>query len=333
MGSSEFKNILVIHFGQLGDVVLGLPALVAIRKHFSEAKITLLVGKSTEQVARLANVADEYLAVDRVELRDGNKITSIKKIGKLVAEVRRHKFDLVIDLHSLYETNLLGILSGSPVRHFANRDRRSIDSFSNYPVKAPKEDRSMHHVDRYLSVISSLGIADAERQITIAPPPNAVLEASAMLDGLKIADKKLIGFFLGAGHHSRRWPVENFVAAAGQLSLLGDFQTLVFLGPEEREFRPTVELAFGNKAIVIRELRIDVFYAMMSRLDVLVSGDTGPMHLAATAGAGVVLLSQIDSPDIFQPLAKKLTVINDRNFDEITVEQVVTVVREMLEKT
>lgn len=191
----------------------------------------------------------------------------------------------------------------------------------------------MHHVDRYLSVISSLGIADAERQITIAPPPNAVLEASAMLDGLKIADKKLIGFFLGAGHHSRRWPVENFVAAAGQLSLLGDFQTLVFLGPEEREFRPTVELAFGNKAIVIRELRIDVFYAMMSRLDVLVSGDTGPMHLAATAGAGVVLLSQIDSPDIFQPLAKKLTVINDRNFDEITVEQVVTVVREMLEKT
>ena len=55
----EFKNILVIHFGQLGDVVLGLPALSAIRERFPDARITLLVGKSAAEVTALAAIADD----------------------------------------------------------------------------------------------------------------------------------------------------------------------------------------------------------------------------------------------------------------------------------
>jgi hypothetical protein len=71
------RNILVIDFGQLGDVVLSLPALRAIRERFPRAKITVAVGKPGGEIIRLAGHADDVLEVDRVALRDGAKLISI----------------------------------------------------------------------------------------------------------------------------------------------------------------------------------------------------------------------------------------------------------------
>src|SRR5215211_5719778 len=115
------RNILVIDFGQLGDVVLSLPALRAIRERFPQARITVAVGKPGTAIVELSGYADATLVVDRVALRDGPKPLSIMRIMQLVKEVRRAQFDFIIDLHSLYETNLLGFLSGAPKRLYARR--------------------------------------------------------------------------------------------------------------------------------------------------------------------------------------------------------------------
>src|ERR1700704_3782651 len=95
------RNILVIDFGQLGDVVLSLPALRAIRERFPQAKITVVVGKPGGEVINLSGYANATIVVDRVSLRDGPKLVSIAKIVNLVKRVRQEKFDFVIDLHSL----------------------------------------------------------------------------------------------------------------------------------------------------------------------------------------------------------------------------------------
>ena len=92
------RNILVIDFGQLGDVVLSLPALHAIRERFPKATITVTVGKPGAEVVQLSGYADSTLVVDRVALRDGPKLVSLARIAKLVKGVRRAQFDFVIDL-------------------------------------------------------------------------------------------------------------------------------------------------------------------------------------------------------------------------------------------
>ena len=78
------RNILVIDFGQLGDVVLSLPALRAIRERFPHARITIAVGKPGGEIVKLSGYADDVLEVDRVALRDGNKLVSIGRIFKFV---------------------------------------------------------------------------------------------------------------------------------------------------------------------------------------------------------------------------------------------------------
>src|SRR5918911_1990221 len=161
--SFDPRNILVIDFGQLGDVVLSLPALAAVRRRFPRARITVAVGGAAASVVELAGVADEALAVDRVALRDGPKHLSVWQIGKLVLEVRRRKFDFVIDLHSLSETNLLGFLSGAGQRLYARRPGPSLDYLANFRPAPPVEDRSKHAIDRYLDVLRPLGVGEVSR--------------------------------------------------------------------------------------------------------------------------------------------------------------------------
>ena len=77
-------GFLDIDFGQLGDVVLSLPALRAIREHFPKAQITVVVGKPGAEVVTLSGYANATLGVDRVSLRDGPKLVSIARIVNLV---------------------------------------------------------------------------------------------------------------------------------------------------------------------------------------------------------------------------------------------------------
>ncbi|MFN0139374.1 MAG: glycosyltransferase family 9 protein [Pyrinomonadaceae bacterium] len=326
----EFKNILVIHFGQLGDVVLGLPALKAIRKHFPDARITSLLGKPGADIVALANVADEIIAVDRVALRDGNKITSIGRIWALAKDIRQRKFDFVIDLNSLYETNLLAFLSGSRYRLFLNRENRSLDWLASFPVAPPREDKSKHHTDRFLEVLQPLGIVDQPRICRVEPLDESLVGAKKYLASQDLDGKTLIGLFLGAGHPTRRWDIEKFVELSKRLSADNNVRVLVLLGPEERDLRGRAENEFGDSAAVVPEMPLASFYALLSLLRVLVCGDTGPMHLGAIAGAGIVLLSEIGSPDIFRPLIDQLVVLEDKPLAEIAVDDVVKAAEQLL---
>jgi ADP-heptose:LPS heptosyltransferase len=321
----EFKNILVIHFGQLGDVVLGLPALRAIRERFSRARITLMVGKATADIAKLARVADDHIVVDRVAIRDGSKLWSLGQMASLLRDVRRRKFDFVIDLHSFYETNLIGFLAGIPTRLYSNRENRSIDRLSNFRPRPPAEDKEQHYTERYLDVLKPLGITGGPRFTSVEPDAADGAKADEYLAAMGGQGTSRIGLFLGAGHPARVWPAAKFAAVARALSNEG-CRILVFLGPEERHLRDGLGPVFGDSAGVVPEMPLTQFFAMLSRLELLVAGDTGPMHLAALAGTGVVLLSEVNTTQRYRPRSPKLEVIEDRPFRDITPEVVIDAV-------
>ncbi len=280
----------------------------------------------------MSKVSNDLIAVDRVRLRDGNKLESIFEMMRLVKDVRRRKFDLVIDVNSLYETNLLGFLSGAKHRLYANRENRSIDWLARFPVKPPPEDKSMHHTDRYLAVLEPFGLKGLERVVTITPPAKGMENARLFLAKHHIEDRSLIGLFLGAGHPTRRWDTDNFVELAKRLSRDPRNQVLIFLGPEEREMRSGLDRKFGDAALVVDEMSLRDLAAMLSSLTVLIVGDTGPMHLGASVGAGIVLLSEKGSPSIFRPLATRLRLMNDCRLADISVDQVEAAVLTLLKR-
>lgn len=327
------RNILIIDFGQLGDVVMSLPALRAVREKFPPARITAAVGKPGGEIIKLSGYADEAIEVDRVAIRDGSKPLSIVKIFNLVKEVRRRQFDFVIDLHSFSETNLLGFFSGAPKRLFARRRGRSLDFLANFRPQPPLEEdnRTRHQVDRYLDVLRPLGITDAPRVPRLRTSAADDHDVDKLLLRSKAdAGAPLVGLFPGAGHESRRWPLAKFAALADSLSRNDAVRPIVFVGPEEAKIIAEIRAACPSSAVVLDRLSIRQLAALQARLAVFVSNDTGPMHIAAAVGAPVVLLLDGRAPDSYIPLSEPQRVIQRGAISEIAVEEVYEATRALL---
>ena len=312
------KNILIINFGQIGDVILSLPAFRAVREKFPDARITAMIGKSGVEIVEISGFVDEKITVDRVALRDGNKINSIKEVLKIVKDARRRKFDFVIDLHSLYETNLLGYLSGARHRLYKNRENRSLDRLANFNPRPPRENKQLHLTDGYLNVLKPLGIENAPRSVKIESQAKDLGKIENHFGAFQ--SKKIIGLFPGAGNVSRRWSLDNFAELARKFSQDKSVQTIVFLGPEEANMRAEVEGKFPSETIIVDKLSLLEFVAALSKTSVLVSNDTGAIHLGAIAGTAIVLVMDKRAPTTYLPLTDKICVVNNKVLDEISVE-------------
>jgi len=327
------RNILIIDFGQLGDVVMSLPALRAVRERFPQARITVIVGRPGAEIIGMSGYAEATIEVDRVELRDGFKPFSVLRIFQVVKDVRRRKFDFVIDLHSFSETNLLGFFSGSPRRLFSRRPGRSLDFLANFTPKPPvdKNDPDQHLIDRYLDVLVPLGIKDQPRVPRLVTRAEDVRAIDARLRKAKAeAGAPLVGLFPGAGHPGRCWPLEQFAQLADFLIRNDGVRPIIFVGPEERHMIQRMRALFPAACVILEKLSIPQLAAAQARLAVFVSNDTGPVHIAAAVGTPIVVLIDLPRPHAYVPTATSQRLIFSESVTAIDVEQVYAATRELL---
>jgi ADP-heptose:LPS heptosyltransferase len=304
------RDILILNLGQLGDTVLSLPAMAAVRRRFPRARIAVAAGIAPGQAIAMSGFADRIIPVDRVALRDGPKLQSIARVIKLAAQLRRERFDLVIDLRSFWETNLLGWISGAPARLFANRGGRSIDLLAN--IRTAREDRTRHLVDRYLDVVTPLGIGEVSRVPHLAPRNEDREAAAQFLQSAGAAgDRPLVGFFPGAGHPLRCWPLARFAEVAAHLEQSSGTRSVVFLGPEEHGMAEAAHSQFPAGTILVEGRTLSQFAALAEHLTMLVSNDTGPMHVAAAVGTPVVVVVGPQHPEslLFIPIGEQHRVV------------------------
>jgi heptosyltransferase-1 len=325
------RNILVMILGQLGDVVLALPALSVIRSGFPGAKITILSASTTSEILEISNVCDEIIVVDRRALRTGSIISSVADLLALARDVRRRKFDLVVDLHSLYETNILGFLSGAPKRLFANRENRSIDALSNFRPRPSVEDKSLHKSVYYLNVLRPLGISGPPIFHLPVPPAERPDEIDALRNN-SISEKiRPIGLFVGAGHPGRKWPLERFAELANRLDSGDHSRIFVILGPEEEQLEQSIEAQFPSTAVIVKGLSIRQLLVFISKLDLFIGNDTGPSHLSSIIGTPTVMIMRSDYDRRFTPLGDITVYVASGPVDEITVDEAYEAAKQMLE--
>ena len=331
--TSNPRNILVIDFGQLGDVVMSLPALRAIRNHFPDARLTVAVGRPGAEIIDMSGLADATIEVDRIGLRDGFQPMSVLRIFQIVKDVRRRQFDFVIDLHSFAETNLLGFFSGARKRLFARRPGRSLDFLANVSPKPPvdRNDPKQHLVDRYLDVLVPLGIKEPDRVPKLATQVADDRAVDVLLRKSKAeSGTPLVGLFPGAGHPGRCWPLERFVQLADFLIRNDGVRPVVFVGPEERHLVSQMRAQFPAGCVILDKLTIPQLAAAQARLAVFVSNDTGPVHIAAAVGTPIVVLIDLPTPHAYVPVADSQRLIFSQSINRIEVEEVYAVTRELL---
>lgn len=288
-----------------------------------------MTGLVPAEIVRLTGMADDTIAIDRVELRDGPKLRSIARILKLTRKVRSLAFDLIIDLHSLRETNILAWLSGAKHLLLADRGNRSFHSLGNYVPPPPAEDRTLALSVTYMRVLGPLGIDEKPHPVLIDIPAEEKQSVRDRIDDDE--NRRLAGFFPGAGHPDRCWPLERFAELARRTASDG-LRPVVFLGPEERDLRERVEAVFEAGTVILDDLSIREFLAAVSELDVFVTNDTGPMHIAALGGSPIVVVMHREAPLTYLPLASKLEVVNPAAIGDIPVDDVYAGIRALIKR-
>ena len=257
--------------------------------------------------------------------------SAVRSMVRLVGDVRRARYDLVIDLHSLSESNLLGYLSGAPARVFAQRGGRSLDFLAT--IRTPWEDRDKHQVDRYLDVLTPLGIAGAPRVPHLRTRREDDEAVQRMLQERDAAGgPPLAGLFPGAGQPLRRWPLERFAEVASRLEKNDSARVVLFLGPEEEAMARQVRAAFSSSAVVLEGLTLSQLASAAARLALLISNDTGPMHLAAAVGTPVLLLlgAPVRGAYRFGPVGEHHRTISRPTLLQIAAAEVYGLARSMM---
>lgn len=330
MANAE-RRVLVIHFGQLGDVVMGIPALDAIRARFPDARVTALTGTPADQIVRLAGLADDVVGVDRHALKRASKPRAVADILRLARRVRAERYDTVVDLHAFYETGLLAWISGARTRVGPKRENRSLP-FA-YTATAPPEDRSAHVIDRYLAVAAAAGATARVREPRITPTDGDAAVAARRLDEAGFAGERIVGLNPGAGWEIRRWPGDRFVALGRRLVVEGA-RVVVFAGPEEPGLGAEIAGRIGDGAAPMEGLSLGQLAGMMRHCALVVSNDTGPSHISAAAGTPtLVLMPGNAGPSAFAVRGDRHRLLPGETILAITLEEVLDHARAMLAHT
>lgn len=291
------NKILVRGVNWIGDAVMTLPALRALREGYRDSEIDLMVKEWVAPVFGLNPSIDGI-----VEYRDKYAGAA----GKIIAsrDIRKKHYDSALLLQNAFGAAILAYLAGIPERTGYNRDARGF--LLTGKVDFNTEVRGLHHVLYYLNLIRSMGIEAAYRHPWIYLSRNERVKAR---EKLKILKRPVILINPGATYGSaKRWPLDHFSRLISMI--IRDLDGSVILSGSESEMdiaEGIEELSGGEDLSDGRIMNISgmtslrEFIAILSEADAVVTNDSGPMHLSYSVGTPVVSIFGSTDPELTGP--------------------------------
>ena len=319
----DLSKILVIRYGRLGDIVLLVSAVRALRQRFPSAHISALVDQRYSPVLEMCSTIDTVIPVDRIAMRDSPWWSGVRSAFRLAEGLRKAHYDLVLDFHSFRETNLLAWYSRARWRLGLRRTEPSYLPFC-FNLAPVLEDQNLHVAERFHSLLEPLGAVAGKRDIMLKVPPGNRSKAEGFLREKQLARcSVLIGMNLGASAVGKMWPATNFAALADKLVRRFDVGVLFLCGPGEEHLLDQVESSMEtNRYALAGQLGLKDLAAVISQCDLLVSNDSGPMHLGPALGVPTLGLFSLSSPRHYRPLGEHSCFLRKIPVGDIQVEEV-----------
>ena len=325
------REILAIRFARLGDVTLLLPALAHLKASFPDARLSLMTGSRCAPLARLCPYLDEVLSVDRLALRDGPILQAFRDILRIVRDVRAKSFDLVVDFHSFRETNLLSWASGARYRMGMKRSDRAYLPFC-FNLPPALEDKDIHVAEMFERVVAKLPGTVAT---TLAGPPLLKIpsDISSRFVGFFGKATVKVVLYVGASVIDRRWPSASFAAVADHVMADWGAAVLILCGSSEAEgkiAKETWQLVRDRESVqIMTGLSIAELAGAIAFADLMISNDTGPMHIGSAMGVPTLGIFSQSLPLHYRPLGSSDRYIRKNSVEDVEIYEVIKVAEQM----
>jgi len=293
------RKILVIKLSAIGDVIQTLPMVEALKNQYPQAQIDWLVEEDASDLLLENPVLNRVIVSHRKSwqkrlFRKGHFWTTLSEIKKFIRELRSVQYDWVIDNHGIFKSGIMVALS---------RGRRKIGFkpfpgiadegnylFTNERYKPLPIDR--HALERYLDLIAQVGVFVNEPDLKFSLPAEAQNKVEKVLRQHGLTSSPLVVIHPVAKWPTKQWPLENFAQLAD--NLVGKGASLVFTGsPDDREAVQSILGQIQNHQRVVNlagKTGLKELAGLFSLADLVLTPDTGPMHLAAAVQAPLIAL-------------------------------------------
>jgi len=306
-----FNNILIVRTDRIGDVVLTTPTLKALRQAYPTARISILVARQTYDLVNGNPYVDEVLVDDREAKHKG-----VLGFLKLVRELHLKKFDLVIIFHTKRRYNLACFAARIPYRLGYKNDK--LGFLLTHPLKDHRASGKKHEAVYCMDVIKALGIENDDMDVLV--PMQKGAEAWA-IDWVQENNLNTCGFITihpGSSDPAKCWSSANFALLMDRLVeqyalkvvLIGSVQTIPVAEGILRQTRQRSQfLDLTGKTTLAQTA------SLLRRSRLLISNDSGPVHVAAGVGTSVISLFLRDQPGInperWRPLGAKSFILSN----------------------
>ncbi|MGB9712516.1 MAG: lipopolysaccharide heptosyltransferase II [Dissulfurimicrobium sp.] len=307
-------KVLVLSTNWIGDAVMTTPAITALAGLYPDAKIKVLARPAQASVFTGHPDVDEVIVADKKSLAD-----PLIRPFRLAWRIRAEQFDIAVVFPNSFESALIPFLAGVPVRIGYNTDGRSI--LLTHGATVPGDKQTRHEVYYYLGLVDHLIKKMGLEKKTAPEKPRLVLDvpkegedgAGRILSSVGIEKDMLIGFNPGAAYGpAKRWPSGRFIELGKTLTKRHSECCIVVLGTEgENTLAKEICAGIGKRACNLAG-RTSLVEAMgiINRLRLLVTNDSGLMHVAAALGTPLVALFGSTNPTTTGPWTEKAIVVS-----------------------
>ena len=307
-------KILVRATNWIGDAIMSIPALRAIRKRHPEAEMGIVARPSVVDLYRNQDLCDELIPYGTREVHKG-----IGGREKLAADLRRRKFDVAVLLQNAFDAAWLAWRAGIPQRIGYARDGRSL--LLTRKVLVPKAGEIPSHEQfYYLELLRRAGWIDglpAESFIRLAVSREAEGRAADILtSGQARGNVRRIAIGAGASYGSAKcWPPARFAEFVNRFRAAGDVDVVLFGTPAESEVAAAIAAGISGPSLNLTgKTSMTDLPALLSKCDLFVGNDSGAMHVAAAVGVPVVAIFGPTDPQGTVPVTPDCTVVQQKPY-------------------
>lgn len=310
----QVRNILVIRNDRFGEFLLNIPALRALRETYADARITLIVNPYVSELAKKLPFIDEVIEEELISLK----------------RLRAKRYDMAVMLVPSKEFNILTYLAGIPVRvGYA----RKWGFLLTHKIADKKHLGEKHEVEYNLELVGLVGANTKDKSLFL-PVEDSCLDGLARDFHLQDFNN-LIALHPWTSDPVKQWPLENFCELARRL--LDELGVKIAVVGGQSEFNKSQELFRNfdsNLLNLTGKTTLNQLAALLKKCRLLISGDSGPVHLACSVGTPVLALFKNDIPGKssrrWGPWGRGNAVIEKNSLSDISAQEVFDKVREVL---
>ena len=295
------KKILVTFLMHLGDLTLTTPFIHALRKAAPDAHITFLADEKLKDVVLHNPYLDEVITIDK-KGRD-NSILGLMACARKLSGMN---FDVLINLHPNERCSFICALT-----------KCKLKTGTTHTIFKPMWDvftplnRKIHAADMYLDVLTQFGVKNLEHNgLEIFPSDEHFNNAEDFWRNHGVfGSDKLIGFNIGSAVVTKRWAPERFAQVADHFAAKG-YKPVFFGGTMDEEMvQEAISFMKTTPVVATGSFTIGTLAAAMRRCSLIITNDSGPMHVAISQKVPIVAMYGPSSPKLYGPYTKDATIV------------------------